>query len=139
MPVSAAIQRAIESPDYALEIKMPLFSKARPRLTRGGHAYMPEAYRAAQAEMRRQIREQWPGYPLEGPLALYLEIHGEARGDCDNILGAILDAAGPSKSHHALLWTDDRLGVIPVAVVEWVKASKAESKWVLQIADLGVQ
>lgn len=133
---SEAIAKAIGSPDYVLEIKMPLFSKARPRLTKTGHAYMPQAYRDAQAEMQRQIREQWSLEPLEGPIALYIRAYGEGRGDSDNISGAILDAAGPSKGKPGILWEDDRVSVIPCLVFEWEKTSKAESRWVIQIAVL---
>lgn len=113
---------------------MPLFSKARPRLTKSGHAYMPAAYREAQAEMRRQLAEQWDGPPLAGPIALYLKVYGEGRGDADNIGGAILDAAGPSKGQPGLLWEDDRVTVVPCLIVQWEKTPKAQSRWVLQIA-----
>jgi Holliday junction resolvase RusA-like endonuclease len=136
MHTSEAIAKAIGSPDYVLEVRMPLFSKARPRLTKTGHAYMPQAYRDAQAEMQRQIREQWPHEPLEGPIALYIRVYGEGRGDSDNISGAILDAAGPSKGKPGILWEDDRVSVIPCLIFEWEKASKPESRWVIQIAVL---
>jgi Holliday junction resolvase RusA-like endonuclease len=109
---------------------MPLFSKARPRLTRSGHAYMPQAYKDAQAEMRRQLTKQWSGEPLSGPVALYLCVHGEARADSDNIAGALMDAA------NGILWTDDRVSIISTLVVEWSKASKAESRWIIKIAEL---
>ena len=115
---------------------MPLFSKARPRLTKTGHAYMPQAYRDSQTEMRRQIREQWDREPLTGPISLYMKLYGEARGDNDNIAGAMLDAAGPSKGQPGILWEDDRVSVIPCLIVEWEKASKADSRWIIQIADL---
>lgn len=136
MHTSEAIAKVIGSPDYVLEIKMPLFSKARPRLTKTGHAYMPQAYRDAQAEMQRQIREQWCHGPLEGPIALCIRAYGEGRGDSDNISGAILDAAGPSKGKPGILWEDDRVSVIPCLIFEWEKATKAESRWVIQIAML---
>ena len=132
------VTRLIQEPDYVLDLRMPLFSKARPRLTRGGHAYMPEAYRQAQAEMRRQVIEQWkPNTPaLEGPIAIYLKIYGEARGDGDNIVGALLDAAGPSKGVPGILWEDDRVSVIPMLIVDWEKASKANSRWLVHILRL---
>lgn len=98
---------------------------------------MPEAYRLAQAEMQRQIREQWKNRPaLEGPIALYLKIYGEGRGDGDNIVGALLDAAGPSKGVPGILWEDDRVSVIPVLVIDWEKASKTDSRWLVHILDL---
>lgn len=112
---------------------MPLFSKARPRLTKSGHAYMPAAYREAQTEMQRQIAQQWQADPLEGPLALHVEMHGEGRGDADNLVGALLDAAGPSKNKPGMLWVDDRVSVIPYVFAEWHKANKADSRWTIRI------
>lgn len=134
MHTSEAIAKVIASPDYVLEVRMPLFSKARPRLTKGGHAYMPAAYRDAQAEMQRQILEQWPHEPLAGPIALYIRAYGEGRGDSDNLSGALLDAAGPSKGKPGILWEDDRVSVISCLIFEWEKAAKADSRWVIQIA-----
>lgn len=115
---------------------MPLFSKARPRLTKTGHAYMPQAYRNAQAEMYRQLKAQWPHPALEGPIALYVKLYGQATLDPDNGVGALLDAVGPSKNKPGLIWVDDRVGVIPCLIVEWERAPKAESRWVIQIAKL---
>jgi Holliday junction resolvase RusA-like endonuclease len=127
------LQRVIDSPDHVLEIQMPLFSKARPRLTRSGHAYMPAAYREAQLEMQCQIRRQWQQDPLEGPLALHVEMHGEGRGDADNLVGALLDAAGPSKGKPGMLWVDDRVSIIPYVFAEWHKAPKTDSRWTIKI------
>lgn len=132
------ITKVIEAPDFVLDLRMPLYSKARPRLTKTGHAYMPEAYRLAQAEMQEQIRKQWGRKPaLEGPVALYLKIYGEGRGDGDNIVGALLDAAGPSKGVPGILWEDDRVSVIPLLIVDWEKAPKTDSRWLLHILQLG--
>lgn len=136
MSISDAITRAICSPDYILEVRMPLFSKARPRMTKSGHAYMPQAYRNAQEEMRRQLRDQWPYPALEGPIALYIKMYGEGRLDADNAAGAALDAVGPSKGRPGMIWVDDRVTVIPCMVIEWERAPKAESRWVIQIAKL---
>lgn len=130
LSISDSILRATASPDHVLEVRMPLFSKARPRLTRFGKAYMPQAYKDSQAEMRRQLASQWTDEPLTGPMALYLRVYGEGRGDTDNIAGAIMDAA------NGILWTDDRVSIISTLVVEWVKASKADSRWIIQIAEL---
>lgn len=130
------IERVISSPDYTLQVSMPLHSKARPRMTRAGHAYMAQGYRDAQEEMRRQLCSQWSLQPLKGPIALYIKLYGEGRGDSDNIAGFLMDAAGPSKGQAGLLWEDDRVSVISTLIVEWVKAKKNESRWVIQIAIL---
>ena len=125
--VSRCIHQEIDSPNYILVIKQPLFSKARPRLTRSGHAYMPAAYKEAQGKMRRQIKEQWTEGPLEGPISLLLRVKGEGRGDTDNIAGAFMDAA------QGIVFVDDRVNVIPRLAIEWQKASKADSEWVIEI------
>ena len=125
--VSRCIHQEIDSPNYILVIKQPLFSKARPRLTRNGHAYMPAAYKEAQGKMRRQIKEQWTEGPLEGPISLLLRVKGEGRGDTDNIAGAFMDAA------QGIVFVDDRVNVIPRLAIEWQKASKADSEWVIEI------
>lgn len=88
---------------------------------------MPPAYKLAQAEMRRQLKQQWTIAPLEGPVSLELLIRGEGRGDTDNIAGAFMDSA------HGILWVDDRVTIIPDLIVRWTKASKAESLWIANI------
>jgi len=134
MTASEIFKKVIDCPDYSILVKMPLHSKARPRLTRSGHAYMAQSYRDAQAEMRRQITEAWSSPPLEGPLAVHIEMHGEGRGDSDNLMGFVLDAAGPSKGVSGVLWVDDRVSVISHLSSEWHKASKVDSKWIVKIA-----
>lgn len=120
----------IALPDYVVTIRQPLFSKARPRLTRTGHAYMPPAYKLAQAEMRKQMKAQWFQGPLEGPVSLELILKGEGRGDSDNIAGAFMDAA------HGILWIDDRVTIIPELKVHWEKAPKKDSIWIANIDHL---
>lgn len=129
---SKCTQQAINLPDYVLTIKRPLFSKARPRLTRTGHAFMPPAYKLAQAEMRKQIKQQWTKGPLEGPISLSIMVKGEGRGDTDNIAGAFMDTA------QGILWLDDRVTVIPELSISWTKAPKADSEWIIHIRHLSV-
>ena len=122
-----------DSPDYILVIKQPLFSKARPRLTRSGHAYMPKEYRAAQEEMKRQLKEQWQDRPLlSGPLSLRMTVKGEGRGDLDNIAGAFMD------SGHNILWDEDRVSVISKLSISWTKAPKKDSEWIIHIKNLWI-
>lgn len=91
---------------------------------------MPQPYKLAQAEMRRQMLSQWTRGPLEGPVSLELFVKGEGRGDGDNIAGAFMDAA------HGILWIDDRVTVIPVLKISWEKAAKADSVWIAHIKEL---
>jgi len=107
-------------------VNLPLYSKARPRVTSRG-TFMPKAYQDKRKEMLRQIKEQYKGEPLEGPLRLELDVYGEGRADADNIVGALLDCA------NGYLWTDDRVSIIPQMEVKWKKAPKAESKWVIRL------
>lgn len=121
-------QQAIDSAEFKLIIDQPLFSKARPRLTRSGHAYMPPAYKEAQRIMKKQLIAQWAGEPLHGPFLLAIQVHGEGRGDIDNIVGAFMDAA------QGIVFVDDRVTEIPELVVCWEKASKIDSQWIIGIS-----
>lgn len=116
--------------DYVIVIDQPLFSKARPRLTRSGHAYMPAAYKEAQSIMRHKIKQQWFHGPLEGPISLCIDVYGEGRGDADNIAGAFMDAA------QGIVFVDDRVSVIPNLTINWQKASRNESIWYIGISGI---
>lgn len=97
---------------------------------------MAQSYRIAQAEMRDQIKAQWAEEPLAGPICLYIKMYGEARVDGDNAVGFVLDAVGPSKGRPGVVWTDDRVSVIPLLIADWERASKENSRWVLHIKKL---
>jgi Holliday junction resolvase RusA-like endonuclease len=112
-----------------LRINQPLFSKARPRVTRHG-TFMPKAYQDKRKAMLASIKEQYTGDPLEGPLRVEIDIEGEGRADGDNIIGALFDCA------NGILWTDDRVSIIPELQVRWRKAKKADSLWIIRIYEL---
>lgn len=111
---------------------MPLFSKARPRVTQYG-VFMPKAYLDNRKEMIKQIKEQYDGEPIDTPIRLDVKICGEGRGDADNIVGSLMDAG------NKLLWSDDRLGVISELSVCWTRAPKSDSKWEVQITPLKLE
>ena len=113
--------------DYLLELNYPLFSKARPRMTKSGHTYMPAAYKEAQHAIREQLKQQWQMPPLQGPVALHMEVWGEGRGDTDNIAGAFMDSA------HKIVFEDDRVTVIRALSIRWHKARKADSRWLIYL------
>ena len=113
----------------SLKIYHPLFSKARPRVTSKG-TFMPAAYKKNQKELLEKVKEQYDGGPLEGPLRVEMELHGEGRADIDNIAGALMDTL------NKVLWVDDRVSVIPELLVTWKKAPKALSKWIIRIIPL---
>lgn len=88
---------------------------------------MPVEYKRKQAEMLRQVKEQWPFPPLEGPIRVEIDIQGEGRADGDNIIGALFDSV------NKVLWVDDRVSIIPQLEVRWTKAKKSESRWIIRI------
>lgn len=101
---------------------------------------MPADYKKAQSSMREELASQWGERgSLKGPVGLYLELYGEARGDIDNIVGFFLDSAGPTKrgADDGILWNDDRLAVIPLIAARWEKCSPADSRWVVHLVSLG--
>ena len=114
-----------------LEILHPLFSKARPRVTKTGRAFMPAAYRENQKELLAKIKEQYDGPPLQGPLRVEMVLHGEGRADIDNVVGAFFDTA------NKVLWEDDRISIIPELSVRWVKSKKDQSCWYVRVIPLG--
>lgn len=112
-----------------LRIYQPLFSKARPRVTKNG-TFMPKAYQDKRKAMLAAIKEQYTGAPLEGPLRLEIDVSGEGRADTDNIAGALMDCA------NGVLWVDDRVNVISELQVRWRKNTKANSVWLVRIYEL---
>lgn len=109
-------------------------------MTKSGHAYMAESYTKARSSFREELRNQWDGRPmLSGPVALYIAAFGEARGDSDNLAGFMMDAAGPLRTRNepGILWADDRTTIIPVLLVDWRHAKEQDSRWIVQILELG--
>ena len=113
-----------------LEIRHQLFSKARPRVTSKG-VFMPAAYRKNQKELLAKVKEQYDGPPLQGPLRVEMELHGEGRADIDNVAGAFFDTV------NKVLWEDDRISIIPELSVRWMKCKKADSMWYVRIYEIG--
>ena len=98
-------------------------------MTRHG-TFMPKAYKDNQTQLLAKVKEQYDGPPLQGPLRVEMELHGEGRADIDNIAGALMDTV------NKVLWVDDRVTVIPELLVTWKKAPKALSKWIIRIIPL---
>ena len=113
-----------------LEIFHPLFSKARPRVTARG-TFMPKAYKDNQRELLAKVKEQYDGPPLQGPLRVEMELHGEGRADIDNVVGAFFDTV------NKVLWEDDRISIIPELSVKWMKTKKDQSAWYVRIIEIG--
>ena len=113
-----------------LEIFHPLFSKARPRVTSRG-TFMPKSYKDNQKQLLAQVKEQYDGPPLKGPLRVEMELHGEGRADIDNVVGAGFDTV------NTVLWEDDRISIIPELSVRWTKCKKEQSTWYVRIIPIG--
>lgn len=113
-----------------LEIFHPLFSKARPRVTSKG-TFMPAAYKKNQKELLEKVKEQYDGPPLQGPLRVEMELHGEGRADIDNVVGAFFDTV------NKVLWEDDRISIISELSVRWTKCKKEHSTWYVRVIEIG--
>lgn len=110
------------------ELRVRLMSKARPRTPkRGGRPYMPPAYMEWKATVRAMLAEWWTLPPLPEVRCLCLTFRGPARGDLDNLAGAVLDAG------NGLIWTDDRVGVMPVMALRWAKAKEHDQSIYLKV------
>lgn len=106
----------------------PLMSKARPRSSpHGGRPYMPATYVNWKANLRGQMGEWWTLPPLATVNALILTFYGPARGDLDNLAGAVLD------SGNALIWVDDRVNCIKCIAARWKKAKVADSEIYMKV------
>ena len=110
------------------ELRVPLMSKARPRMLRGGgRPYMPKAYMDWKADVRAILAEWWTIEPLDDVRCLCLSFRGPARGDLDNMAGAVLDAG------NGLIWLDDRVGVLPTLALRWTKTPKANQSIYMKV------
>lgn len=94
---------------------IPLKTKQRPRFT-GHTAYMDKPYKSWIKEMRALMAEHWTAEPLETVNVLWVRFHGPARGDLDNLVGAVMDAG------NGLIWRDDRVSIIARVEAEWKQA-----------------
>jgi len=77
-------------------IPMPPMGKARPRVTRSGHAFMPNSYTKWKKDFGLRAKFAWkPWPPVNGPFAIRIIIgtkSGKMRSDLDNSAGSVLDA-----------------------------------------------
>jgi len=102
--------------------RVPLMSKARPRSSpKGGRPYMPATYVNWKASLRGLMGEWWTIPPRPHIPVLVLTFSGPARGDLDNLAGAVLDAG------NGLIWADDRVSVINSMVLKFAKTKPKDS------------
>lgn len=88
--------------------------KARPRVTRKGHAYTPARTEAAEQQLAWTLKRVKPTR-LEGPIVMAAAFYREnlIRCDLDNLMKLVLDAGTK-----AGLWIDDSQVVASCAVLE---------------------
>ena len=81
--------------NWQFELAGLVVPKARPRVSQG-IAYLPANYRTwkegAILELTQQARRQKLREPIPYPVCIDIRYFGHARGDSDNLAGAILDA-----------------------------------------------
>ncbi len=97
-------------------VAMEPVAKARPRITRAGHAYTPSATVQAEHRIQQQVSHEWRSpLLLGGPLAVHVVVHllkpksapkkktiwPVTRPDADNYGKLVLDAL------NGILWRDD--------------------------------
>ena len=61
-------------PIFEIFVPKPPVPKARPRMTRSGHAYTPKATSNYEAYLAAAVGQQWRTEPVEGPLHLDLAV-----------------------------------------------------------------
>lgn len=93
-----------------IEIPGAPHAQQRPRVVRGG-AYKPDS--AQERAIAWQIKAQWQGGPLEGPVAVFARfwMADARRRDLDNFLKCCLDS-----STKARVWLDDSQVSVLVAI-----------------------
>ncbi len=79
-----------------LFIPMAPMGKARPRVTRSGHAFMPNKYTKWKRDFAIRACFQWgPSPPITVPFAIHIVLttaSGKMRSDIDNCAGSVLDS-----------------------------------------------
>ena len=77
-------------------VAMPPMGKARPRVTRSGHCFMPNSYAKWKKDFAARAIFAWRPWPnITGPFSIKIIIGtktGKMRSDLDNSAGSVLDA-----------------------------------------------
>lgn len=107
-----ALRRLVAAGALSVFVACTPVPAARPRVTKTGHAYLPQPYAGFAGELQRKLAETHAGPPLDGPLVVGVEIV-KARpkttklhaplGDVDNHAKGPLDAATKT----GRFWRDD--------------------------------
>ena len=110
------------------EIWLPFrpVSKERPRFGKG-RAYMTGTYQKWKGNVNAYLSEWWTGEPLTRVKLVVVHFYGPSRGDLDNRVGSLLDAA------KGVLFSDDSVTVIPALVLRHIKTPTKEARIYMMI------
>jgi Holliday junction resolvase RusA-like endonuclease len=110
-----------------LKIPVRVVPKARPRVTRTGHAYMPATYKENQELLQIWFTQQLK--PFNVPVTVELVFKGRyGKSDLDNLSGAILDAMVKSG-----IIANDSTKYVPALKIYHVDAPAAETALFINI------
>lgn len=114
-----------DMPDkLTVKIPYPGKPKARPRVTRTGHAFMPKDYMAWKDEIRAFVKQTCQAVHFDGPVKCEMVFHRDhirfviekmeddyqyVRGDIDNLAGGLMDAIQPAKGETGLYQNDSQV------------------------------
>ena len=93
-------------PTQKFTLSGAVIPKTRPRVTRRG-TFLPKRYREWKEEAIAILLSQRISFETMDKVAIAIELYGSARGDLDNIAGAILDALV-----QADIIVDDRISIV---------------------------
>jgi len=112
----------LSSNDCFFVLQGEIVPKARPRFS-AGHTYLPAKYRDWKTQAIEALRAQRGELPTLSKAAVTIVIYNQARGDIDNIAGAVLDALV-----QAGILQDDRLSCIPELIIVCKKTKDKQKK-----------
>lgn len=107
-----------------IRIPYPGKPKARPRVTRTGHAFMPKPYMDWKELVRGFLKDSCRAVHFDGPVRCDMVFHKEhirlviekidgdqqyIRGDIDNLAGGLMDAIQPAKGETGLFTNDSQV------------------------------
>lgn len=115
---------------FELYFELEPIPKARPRMTRRGHAFTPEKTRIFEHQVALLAKQQYYMQPIEGPIACELAFffaspkrpkcksYPLGKVDLDNVCKALLDAC------NGILWKDDSQIVTIYAIKRFASSGK---------------
>ena len=88
---------------------------------------MNKAYQQWKGDVNSYLAEWWTAPPLTRVNVVVVHFYGPSRGDLDNRVGSLLDAA------KGVLFSDDSVTVIPALVLKHIKTPTKEARIYMMI------